>query len=256
MNSFRRLSVLLCSTFLTASLFPSSDFRLIRAIPTMQISQFFATCVSTKCPDYAPLIVCGFFIAFVMLSSGTWSFMSYFDDHYNYELHKDVFTFRGNPFDQFFKMVYHVGINVYEPVGSLLKGSAITILGPNPLLLRFVSLSIHVLNFVLLLRFTNLFMRNVHSRTTRFSYVFIYLIFLIHPLNAEVIGWLSAQSYTVALTFSLLSCINIELMLSDECQDKDLARYMAMSTIYYALSCLVSCCSDCSTYVPYSMMYI
>jgi hypothetical protein len=66
------------------------------------------------------------------------------------------------------------------------------------------------------------------------------IFFLIHPLNAEVIGWLSASSYTIALSFSLLSCICTTRIVVSIYQDEQLhdSKYNELgSVLFYIMAC-------------------
>ena len=75
---------------------------------------------------------------------------------------------------------------------------------------------IHHINSILLIHWLLLAFRK--HIVTKYHHWFVLivataLLYTAHPLHMEVIGWLSAQSYTLALTFSLLSSICLEEML-------------------------------------------
>lgn len=121
------------------------------------------------------------------------------------------------------------------------------ILGPNPSYLRIVTLCIHFVNGILLtywiLRVCERNMKS-HKPKVLLCSTAVSVLFVVHPLNAEIIGWLSAQSYAPALSFTLLANIYLEIMIMKHF-DPATSRYsvwlwQASSLLCYCLACLVS----------------
>ena len=151
------------------------------------------------------------------------SFLVFYDDNYNFKEYPELNSLAPYTYSHFLALLRHVGINVYEPIGMILKAGIIDIVGLNSNNLHFVSFAIHTVNTIVLYYWivkllSNNYILQFNKRQklsvgVKFCVIISTLIFFIHPLNMEVIGWLSAQSYTFALLFSLLSSISLEELL-------------------------------------------
>ena len=75
-----------------------------------------------------------------------WSFSSIFDDTFNFHEFPKVQTLTPLNLQQLLAVISHKGLNVYEPMGNLLKAMEIDVLGLNGFALRMVSLCTHILN--------------------------------------------------------------------------------------------------------------
>jgi hypothetical protein len=122
----------------------------------------------------------------------------------------------------------HRGINVYEPVYNFHRALFFDIFGFHPIKLRILSIIMHTLNTCLLfwwLRYVfdwNRFGSMKLSKEDEYSIstynkskillpiVLACVVFYVHPLNMEVIGWLSAQGYVFAMFYALLGLIITE----------------------------------------------
>jgi hypothetical protein len=185
----------------------------------------------------------------VLISSDlAWRFSGVFDDSYNFLEFPELNTLTPSalPFSQhFFKIIIHRGINVYEPVASILKAAYIDIVTLDPKKLRIVSLSNHLLNSLLLFVWLKCLARSFNfQKISNELLIFVSIMFFIHPLNMEVTGWLSAFSYVPALTFSLLSSISLEKsligILSDEKHSFRLFLRFSSCLIFFFCASLVS----------------
>ena len=144
-------------------------------------------------------------------SNSSWGFLHYFDDNYN---------FLENPISlwpltasHWYEILAHRGLNVYEPIGEIFKAVQVDFVGLDPHNLRIVSLLFNTINAVLLgvwLKSTCCFKHRISSQTV----IFTCLLWWMHPINAEVVGWLSAQNYIFALCFSLLATLSVEYKLN------------------------------------------
>ena len=168
-----------------------------------------------------------------------WQFLLGWDDRGNFVTNR---LFTGTL--SWLEWVEHVfmttRINVYEPVAWLFKW--IVFHADNETLhaitVRRASFALHFINTVFLLpdcilRFSNLVQIHRDPATRRRGACFGAAVFAVHPVNVEVIGWPSAQSYVLGGTFALLSTIAFLEYLRDE---KD--RFVGISVGLYMLSAL------------------
>ena len=147
---------------------------------------------------------------------GGWSFLLYFDDEFNFNLHRpQLNSLSPLNIGHLFEILRSDGINVYEPIWCLWKAACIDFIGLDPWRLRLISLTLHIINAnILLPHWMQLMFQNLLPPSKQPNVLFFSLssfIFAIHPLNVEVIGWLSAQGYVLSLFFALLSNIYFEL---------------------------------------------
>lgn len=142
--------------------------------------------------------------------------MKYFDDQSNFISHPELNSLvnaDSNVLSHFWALLCKKGLNVYEPVSSILKAFIIDIVGLNPLSLRIVSLLNHSINSILLFIWLNIVLVNSKVQMCFWLItceVLVCGLFCVHPLNVEVIGWLSAQGYLYSLMFSLFACLLFE----------------------------------------------
>jgi hypothetical protein len=174
-----------------------------------------------------------------------WGFSQYFDDHFNWKQFPETQTLGTYSWKQFLFVLSHKGLNVFEPIGNLLKAIEIDTYGPDPHALRLVTLATHLINTVLLSCWLILLTseeraRKGISKLTSWSVIaLISLWWCFHPLHAELLGWLSAQNYTFALLFSLLSCIQLELAI----RAHDARKVLFGAAVNTGLSVLFYCCA-------------
>jgi hypothetical protein len=173
-----------------------------------------------------------------------WGFSNYFDDDANFAWLKTAPARESEAapaasrykelmqqtLQRFFEIITRSDLNVFEPLGKLLKAAHVAVLGLNGLSLRYVTLLTHCCNAVLLAKWLRLLsaaeghnyypsaspqqsrpaISNTTTITLRIGSWVVALLWALHPLHAEVLGWLSAQNYTFCLFFSLLSNIQLE----------------------------------------------
>ena len=79
----------------------------------------------------------------------------------------------------------------------------------------------------------------VRVREIRLSVILCSAFFAVHPVNVEVIGWPSAQSYLLAAAFALLSTLCFLRYLETRVKRNiDKTEFLAASVLFYALSAL------------------
>lgn len=131
-----------------------------------------------------------------------WQLSSYWDDKFNFLDFPHLNTLSPYSYVHLVDILKHKGINVYEPVGNLMKAAIIDIVGLNSSKLRAFSFLLHTINSILLFFWLNKLTRIFHSYSQSQTVASIVaLVFLVHPLNVEVNAWLSAQNYTISLLF-------------------------------------------------------
>ena len=125
------------------------------------------------------------------------------------------------------------GINVYEPTWQILKAAAHDLAINTPHRLRWLSFVIHAVNsLVLLPSWMRLRLKYRDDKIV----TLVSLLFAVHPLNVQVIGWLSAQGYLYALFFALLSSISFEHTFGLHPDRAQLGKIDMRQTLYSLLS--------------------
>jgi len=148
-----------------------------------------------------------------------WGFSNYFDDLYNFKEFPELNSLHPLTIRHWSAVLFHRGVNVLEPLANVMKAAVIDGVGLDPYLLRIVTLGTHFLNAFLLAVWLVLLteqrrLQLGYARRTSWTIIAaLCALWTVHPLHAEVIGWLSAQNYAFALTFALLSSIHLELAL-------------------------------------------
>lgn len=146
-----------------------------------------------------------------------WGFSNYFDDPYNFQEFPALNSLHPITLAHWSKVLFHRGVNVLEPLANFIKGAMIDGVGLDPYLLRLCTLLMHFCNAFLLSVWLALVTEQQraalgYSRRTSWTVIAaLCALWTVHPLHAEVLGWLSAQNYAFALTFALLSSIHLEL---------------------------------------------
>lgn len=147
------------------------------------------------------------FHALTNASRGNLEFLKYFDDYYNFVDKPEQVTLFPllNGTHWIHDLLGAKGLNVYEPVGQVIKAASVDFFGLDSQNLHIFSLLVHTFNAVLLSHW----LRMTASTSTVVSNM-VAMLFWVHPLNVEVVGWLSAQNYLFAMSFSLLFVMYIE----------------------------------------------
>lgn len=93
---------------------------------------------------------------------------------------------------------FHPGAEYWEPLVILSRLLDVSLYGMQPEGHHLTSLLLHALNSVLLCRLLWLL------ELDRFRSVLVALLFALHPLNVEVVGWLSARKDLIGATLTLV----------------------------------------------------
>lgn len=156
------------------------------------------------------------FIPFVSFFEGEgFRFLKYFDDYYNFVDCSPSSTtlFPLLNATHWKEDVLGVqGLNVYEPIGQVFKAASVDLVGLESHGLHLVSLGMHTVNAFMLSYWLSLLLKDkVGGRSAAMLVAFLWWL---HPLNGEIVGWLSAQNYLFSMAFSLALMIRIEKTLS------------------------------------------
>ena len=137
-----------------------------------------------------------------------WTFLSTWDDDGNFLENQII---RGLTYDNIYQMMIAVRINVWEPLGWLMKALVYSVCGLDSLSNRIAAFMLHTINSVLLYELIFLDFKDSFSQVPfsgssakRFSWI---NFFAIHPLNVEVIGWPSANPYTLVHLFTYFAVV-------------------------------------------------
>jgi hypothetical protein len=155
-------------------------------------------------------------------ASNAWEFLPIWDDRENF-LDNEVIQ-SGLGLADLYAMFTMTKINVYEPFGWLLKAVQVQLAGLDSWLVRVVSMTLHFLAAAVLARTSALLldvltslsdlkagiargeeMQRHNDRSHWYGCCLSAVAFAIHPVHVEVIGWPSAQPYTLCALFSNLA---------------------------------------------------
>jgi len=178
-----------------------------------------------------------------------YTFLIYHDDPYNFIDNIGICKeFRIDNYYTIINVFNTRGVSVYEPVWNLFKCIQTLYFDNNAHYIRVVSLLTHLLNGFLLYWYSTLILRKrtqTHMKLEpepRPVLLLLCLVFVVHPLNDSVVGWVSAQGYVLALTFGLLSSILLEVSISKWDQKELVCAYMwlVVSLVAYGFAVMVS----------------
>ncbi|OWZ11249.1 hypothetical protein PHMEG_00015761 [Phytophthora megakarya] len=155
-------------------------------------------------------------------ASNAWEFLLIWDDRENF-LENEVIQ-SGLSLENLYSMFTMAKINVYEPFGWILKAIQVQIVGLDSWSIRLVSVALHFIAAVVLARSSALLLnmmmllsdfktgvnidgkiRQQRERSHWYGCCISAVIFATHPVHVEVVGWPSAQPYTLCALFSNLT---------------------------------------------------
>lgn len=93
-------------------------------------------------------------------------------------------------------------IKPYQPLASLSFGLEYCFFGNNPLVPHITNLVLHLLNIIIVFFLLNRLVPQLKTLN-----IFILAVFAFHPLQGELLGWISTRSTLIANFFVLLSCL-------------------------------------------------
>ena len=149
------------------------------------------------------------------------------DDDFQILKNNDVLVFNWDSVVNYFTSFY---VRSYQPLASLSFGIEYALFGENPFIPHLVNLCIHLINIVLVAVFT----AKISGLKTYFRW-FIIGLFAMHPLQAELLGWISTRSSLLYSMFMLLSLIHYLNYLNT---NKKYFKYWIYSFVFFTLSLL------------------
>ncbi|KAK1944225.1 hypothetical protein P3T76_004137 [Phytophthora citrophthora] len=155
-------------------------------------------------------------------ASNDWEFLLIWDDKENF-LENEVIT-NGLNWTSLYTMFTITKINVYEPFGWMLKAIQVQFVGLDSWWVRVVSAALHFTAAMVLARASAVLLDviallsdfkagvEIDSKTKKqreeanwSGCCISAVVFALHPIHVEVIGWPSAQPYTLCALFSNLA---------------------------------------------------
>ncbi|MCE7991740.1 MAG: tetratricopeptide repeat protein [Roseivirga sp.] len=153
------------------------------------------------------------FIVYWPVTNG--EYIAGWDDDQQILNNEDVKNLSWQSIKNYFTTYY---VASYQPLASLSFGIEYSLFGENAFVHHFTNLLLHLLNVVLLSwLMTRLFPEK------RLLVLFVTAIFAFHPLQTEVVGWISTRSTLMYSGFFFLSCISyISYLTKDTGKTKNL----------------------------------
>ncbi|KAJ8534997.1 hypothetical protein ON010_g13740 [Phytophthora cinnamomi] len=174
----------------------------------------FCLCVATVALYVSPL--------FLDNGAGAWEFLLIWDDSENF-VENEVIQ-RAMSLESLYAMFTMTRINVYEPFGWLLKAAQVQTVGLDSWSIRVVSVALHFGAATVLARAAATLLdvmailsdikstakgdgrsRDLRESRNWLGCFISAVVFAIHPVHVEVVGWPSAQPYTLCALFSNLA---------------------------------------------------
>ena len=126
-------------------------------------------------------------------------YLSTCDDNLQILYNSDVLNISWQSIKNYFTSFY---VHSYQPIASLSFGLEYYFFGNNPLIPHITNLVLHLLNI-----FVVFFLLNKITAQFKALNIFILAVFALHPLQGELLGWISTRSTLIANFFVLISCL-------------------------------------------------
>ena len=117
----------------------------------------------------------------------------------------------------------------YSPLTFLFYSLEWQLFGMSSSWFHFMSILLHLVNIYLLYRFALLLMNNQSIS------IISSMLFALHPIHVDAVGWISAQSYLLATMFYLLSLIYYIRYLTTSTKKRS---KIILSVLFFVLACL------------------
>ena len=168
------------------------------------------------------IIVLTIIVFFPSLSGG---YLLTYDDNLQIVNNPDVLNLSWQSFKNYFTTYY---VRSYQPLASLSFGLEYYFFGLNPMVPHITNLVLHLLNIVVVsILLTNL---TPHLKTLN---IFIVAVFAIHPLQGELLGWISTRSTLIVSFFMLLSILYYVKYVKSDIKHNS---YFWYSLVFFVLS--------------------
>lgn len=137
----------------------------------------------------------------------------------------DVLNLSWQSFKNYFSNFY---VASYQPLASLSFGIEYFFFGNNPFVPHLTNLILHLLNVILVYSLLKKIMSN-----QKVLVLFVVGAFAIHPLQAELLGWVSTRSSLLYSGFFLLACIEYQNYLVNKENNK---KHYWFALLFFILS--------------------
>ncbi|RHY24742.1 hypothetical protein DYB36_014273, partial [Aphanomyces astaci] len=154
---------------------------------------------------------------------GPWEFIASWDDSINFL--DNTMIQQPLSISSIVSMFTTVKINVYEPLSWLLKTLVHSVWGMDPFAVRIVTLVLHWVNCLVLYATSARLLRQLGQPHPLGCFIGT-LLYAVHPIHVEVVGWPSAQPYALAMLFTLL-CFYTHLY-ALECTSRHHRRFFSI----------------------------
>ncbi len=169
------------------------------------------------------LILLVAFVVYWPVTQG--DYLAGWDDDQQILNNADVTNLTWQSLQNYFTTYY---VASYQPLASLSFGIEYSLFGENAFVHHFTNLLLHLINVVLLSwLMTRLFPEK------RLLVVFVTAIFAFHPLQTEVVGWISTRSTLMYSGFFFLSCISYISYLTKE---RGKTKNLIFCALFFVLS--------------------
>ncbi len=149
------------------------------------------------------------------------------DDDQQILKNEDVKNLSWRSIQNYFTTYY---VASYQPLASLSFGIEYYFFGENPAVQHYTNLLLHLDNVVLV----HFLLRRLFDRKEVVFWL-VTAVFAFHPLQTELLGWISTRSTLLCVSFFLLSCHAYVRYLSE---DQEKGKYLAYCGTAFVLALL------------------
>ena len=169
---------------------------------------------------FLPIIL---IITFFIFSSCLKNQILHFDDYEYFTDYPEVLKISVQNISTFFKNYYVI---MYQPLPVISYALNYKFSALNPYPIHLINVLFHLLNIVLVYKFILMLLKN------NFTALFVAFLFAIHPLNAEVVAWMSARSSSMYTCFYLFAIISYLKYL----ESNFAIKYFIISMLFFLFS--------------------
>jgi protein O-mannosyl-transferase len=167
------------------------------------------------------------------------------DDNQQITSNPDVLNFSWQSIKNYFSSYY---VKSYQPIASLSFGVEYYVFGNNPMIPHLTNLMLHILNSILVYLLIDKLFPN-----RKIINFFVVAVFAIHPLQGELLGWISTRSTLLFSFFFLLSILSYLKYISDTKKEK---KYFWITLLFFVLSLLSKASAVVFPFVLFSLDYV
>lgn len=170
------------------------------------------------------LIICTVFVFFPALKG---EYLLNWDDDQQVTNNFDVLNFSWESIKNYFSSFY---TNSYQPLASFSLGLEHYLFGYNSFYPHLTNMLLHIFNIII----AYFLLGKILSKQKIASF-FILAIFALHPLQAELMGWISTRSTLLYSFFFLLSCLSYTTYVLSPKRER---KYIWITFLFFTFSIL------------------